>query len=221
MDYVVTECNLFHKKIDHIVNKNKISTLYLSYKDIDCFEEAELSLPKDRLSLCYLGSVNNIIDIECIKQIVTNLSKNQKVDLHIVGGGEKEAELILKARMAGANVINHGKVYDVEIKKQIFNKCHYGLNIMKNSVYVGLTMKSIDYLKAGLPIINNIVGDTWDFVETDCIGINTNVGEISASYREYDINSRKKVKNFYMEHFSEDVFNNNLSDIINIVIKED
>lgn len=177
----------------------------------------KLSLPDDRLSLCYLGSVNNIIDINCIKEIIKNASKIQKVELHIIGGGEREKELIYEAEKAGANVINHGKIYDDEYKKQIFSSCHYGLNIMKKSVYVGLTMKSIDYLKAGLPIINNIVGDTWDFVEQDKIGINTNNGENSISYSEYNINIREDVKNFYMKHFSEEVFNNNLSKIINKV----
>lgn len=214
MDYVVTECNLFHKKIDHIVNKNKISTLYLSYKDIDCFEEAELSLPKDRLSLCYLGSVNNIIDIECIKQIIVNLSKKQRVDLHIIGGGEKQDLLVAQAQNAGANVINHGKVYDDKLKKQIFDKCHFGLNIMKNTVYVGLTMKSIDYLKAGMPIINNIVGDTWDFVENSNIGINTVSGEIDTDMLNYEFEIRNEVKQFYMDNFSEKVFNENLEKII-------
>ncbi|SQG83206.1 capsular polysaccharide biosynthesis protein Cps4F [Streptococcus uberis] len=217
VDYIVTECNLFQEKIKDIVDSTKISTLYLSYKNINYLEKNKLSLPDDRLSLCYLGSVNNIIDINCIKEIIKNASKIQKVELHIIGGGEREKELIYEAEKAGANVINHGKIYDDEYKKQIFSSCHYGLNIMKKSVYVGLTMKSIDYLKAGLPIINNIVGDTWDFVEQDKIGINTNNGENSISYSEYNINIREDVKNFYMKHFSEEVFNNNLSKIINKV----
>ena len=36
---------------------------------------------------------------------------------------------------------------------------------MKQEVFVGLTMKSIDYFEAGLPIINNIHGDTWNIVK--------------------------------------------------------
>ncbi|VTT43212.1 glycosyltransferase [Streptococcus porcinus] len=214
MDYIVTECNLFQEKINHIVDSKKCSTLYLSYKDIDEIETIKGLLPADRLSLCYLGSVNNIIDIDCIKEIIKNTTKIQKVELHIIGGGEKEAELIFEAENAGAKVINHGKIYDDEYKKQIFNSCHYGLNIMKKSVYVGLTMKSIDYLKAGLPIINNIAGDTWEFVEQDGIGINTNNGEIDISFLDYDLNGKTNVKNFYMQHFSEETFNNNLTEII-------
>lgn len=51
-------------------------------------------------------------------------------------------------------------------------RCHYGLNIMKEDVRVGLTMKSVEYFAAGLPLINNIKGDTWDFVEMEEVGVN-------------------------------------------------
>lgn len=206
MDYIVTECDLFQEKLDTFVSKSNISTLYLSYKNVDNNSLNTSLLPTDKLSLCYLGSVNNIIDIECIENLITNLSKSQNVDLHIVGGGEKEEELIKKAQLAGANVIFHGKIYDNEAKYQIFNSCHYGLNIMKPTVFVGLTMKSIDYLKAGLPVINNIVGDTWDLVDNSDIGINTHNGKIDFHFSEYDISSKKQVQKFYMDHFSESVF---------------
>ena len=63
-------------------------------------------------------------------------------------------------KSAGAEVFYHGKVFDSKEKNRIFETCHYGLNIMKDSVFVGLTMKSMDYFE-GLPIINNIQGDTW------------------------------------------------------------
>ncbi|KYP20852.1 hypothetical protein [Streptococcus parauberis] len=218
MDFVVTECDYFQEKIKDFIPLEKRSTLYLSYGNIDNFDIKNNTLPNDKISLCYLGSVNNIIDIECIKNIIKNLSKNQQVILHIIGGGEKEEELVRIATIAGAEVINHGKVYDIAIKNKIFDSCHFGLNIMKKSVYVGLTMKSIDYLKAGLPLINNIVGDTWDFVEKYQIGENTVDGEINFHYMNYDYVVKEKVKRFYMEYFSEQVFFNNLEQILKRVI---
>ena len=44
--------------------------------------------------------------------------------------------------------------------------------MMKPGVCVGLTMKSIDYFCYGLPLINNIPGDTWQLVEEHGIGVN-------------------------------------------------
>jgi hypothetical protein len=43
---------------------------------------------------------------------------------------------------------------------------------MKDSVCVGLTMKSIDYFQHGLPIINNIPADTTEIVEKYGVGLN-------------------------------------------------
>ena len=33
-------------------------------------------------------------------------------------------------------------------------------------------MKSIDYFEAGLPILNNIQGDTWEIIEKENVGVN-------------------------------------------------
>lgn len=38
---------------------------------------------------------------------------------------------------------------------------------------VGLTMKSIDSFEAGLPLLNTIGGNTWDWVEERGAGFNT------------------------------------------------
>jgi hypothetical protein len=43
---------------------------------------------------------------------------------------------------------------------------------MKDTVNVGLTMKSIDYLQHGLPLINNIPEDTYILISKYNIGIN-------------------------------------------------
>ena len=75
------------------------------------------------------------------------------VTLHIIGDGESKQELIDAAKAGGATVEYHGKIHDPQDKQDIFDKCHFGLNIMK-SVCVGLTMKSIDGFLS--PIINNI-----------------------------------------------------------------
>lgn len=43
---------------------------------------------------------------------------------------------------------------------------------MKQAVQVGLTIKSIDYLAYGVPLINNLKGDTRKLIEKYKIGIN-------------------------------------------------
>jgi len=111
------------------------------------------------------------------------------------------------------NVCDHGAVYDDEKKQQIFDQCHFGLNIMKPTVCVGLTMKSLDYFRAQLPIINSIKGDTSTFVEEYQIGFN--------DYKDYTkvidkltkddyLVMRKSVEQLYKEHFTREAFFNQM-----------
>ena len=157
-DLVTTECSLYHKTLEKYCGKEKLCTLHPA-KELPQLEPA-VCLPEDSISLCYLGSINNIIDIPRIGQVIAAIGG--PVQLHIIGDGERRQELIDTAEAAGAEVTFHGKIYDAAEKQKIFDCCHFGLNIMKDSVCVGLTLKSMDYLAGGLPIINNIPGDTWE-----------------------------------------------------------
>lgn len=209
-DAVVTECKLYQPLLKDHCAAEKMHTLYLA-RDWNPLS-GQVELPEDRAALCYLGSINNIIDIACIAGIIRSLGK--PVDLHIVGDGEKRTELIAAATAAGANVIFHGKVYDREEKQKIMNRCHAGLNIMKKSVFVGLTMKSMDYFECGIPIINNIRGDTWQFVEEYGIGINmTEDGSITPAQLARLQENRVKVHEFGKARFDRAVFNETLDRI--------
>lgn len=210
-DAIVTECALYQKILQNKCDSNRMHTLYLAREIVQ--HRPTLELPPNCVSLCYLGSINNIIDISCIGQIIKKIDAS--VELHIIGDGERKQELIDTATAAGANVIFHGKIYDPNMKKQIFDKCHFGLNIMKNSVCVGLTMKSMDYFEYGLPIINNIKGDTWEFVENFDVGINYDskvqfdMEELMGIARE-----RENVRAFFEKNFSYDSFADGVSRII-------
>ena len=171
-DHVVTECDLFQEKLIQSIDKEKMTTMYLA-REIKPFSSVP-NPPDDKISLCYLGSINNIIDIQTIETIIKRIMIERPVVLHIIGDGENRNKFIEKIRNLGTEVVFHGKIYDTEEKQKIFDKCHCGLNIMKGSVFVGLTMKSIDYFESGLPIINDIKGDTWDLVEKYNLGINLN-----------------------------------------------
>ena len=178
-DIIVTECKLYQQKLKNVLQGMRTETLYLARPLVPY--EPHLSLPKDRINLCYLGSINNIIDIDVITRLIRVIKKQLPVELHIVGDGERKDELVLAAEKAGATVVFHGKVYNRAEKQKIFDSCHYGLNIMKESVCVGLTMKSMDYMEFGLPLINNIHGDTWGIIDEHHIGINvdTSIANLS------------------------------------------
>ncbi|WP_353315712.1 hypothetical protein, partial [Streptococcus uberis] len=94
-DYIVTECKLFQNYLPKKIDSSKISTLYLSYgNEIIERNFNMLNLSGQEISLCYLGSMNNIIDNNVIKNIILSLSKNYHVKFHIIGDGEKKSELL-------------------------------------------------------------------------------------------------------------------------------
>lgn len=82
------------------------------------------------------------------------------------------------------DLIDHGEVYDSTRKQEIFNRCRFGLNLMKSHIIVALSMKSIDYFQSGLPVINNLSGDTWDFIEMYNAGYNLDADHIEIVARK-------------------------------------
>lgn len=213
-DKIVTECNLYHEKLPKRINRAKVHTIYLA-REVKKYNP-QLNIPEDKIALCYLGSINNIIDISTISQIVEEVSSIKPVLVHIVGDGERRDELIEACEKAGADVIYHGKVYDANEKQKIFDSCHYGLNIMKNSVYVGLTMKSMDYFEYGLPIINNIHGDTWDLIEKYEMGKNHS-RRIDWDYKP---EQRDNARKFFVQKLSIQNFYHEVKSVVSEVIGE-
>lgn len=170
-DFVFTECELFRQKLQPYLKGTQSEILYLCRTDTTT--DAPRTLPEqDAMHLCYLGNINNIIDIPMISALIGQIQKLRPVVLHIIGDGESREVFIDAVRAVGAQVEFHGKIYDADEKQAIFDICSFGLNIMKPSVCVGLTMKSVDYFASGLPILNSIPGDTWFFVENEAIGFN-------------------------------------------------
>ncbi|MBR4393083.1 MAG: glycosyltransferase [Oscillospiraceae bacterium] len=211
-DLVVAECDLFRVPLEKTVPAEKISTLYFG-RDLPEIQTG-LMPPEDRIALCYLGSINNIVDIDRIAWIIENLPL--PVKLHIIGGGEREEELVRAAACAGAEVVRHGNVYDPLEKQKIFDSCHFGLNTLKDTVFIGVTMKSVDYFAGGLPILNTLHGDTEEFVERYGIGINVRSAEdLKPEALRKAAENRPAVRRFYEQYFSEEVFSKSMHDIIN------
>ena len=71
-DAVVSECDLY-KKILEKEYKGNINTIHWC-RDSRAIH-SELDLPSDELSLCYIGSINNIIDIDKICDIIKSSNK--------------------------------------------------------------------------------------------------------------------------------------------------
>lgn len=224
-DYVITECNLYQEVLKKALRGLRAETVYLAKRDEKVVSNPNLDGAE--FHLCYLGSINNIIDIRKIKKIIKLINEIKPTTLHLIGDGESRDLLVNEIHSVGARVEYYGKIYDQYKKTQIFNKCQFGLNIMKESVCVGLTMKSIDYFQAGLPILNNIQADTNHLVNEYKIGININDKNIVDTINEIAnldsiklIEMRKNARKVFEEKFSTKAFNDKFNDIIKELYNE-
>lgn len=219
-DINITACKL-HEEILRKQNVQKLHTLHL-LKD----RSVKLDyIPKHydllEIKLCYLGTVNNIIDIEMICSIIKEIKKNKSVNLSFIGTGESKALFLSRVKDVGATVTDYGVVYNDSEKEKILLSCHFGLNIMKPQVCVGVTLKSLEYFSCGLPVLNTIPCDTADFVTKYNAGFNVdnNVESIGEMIKNLDSESLYQMKRntlrMFDEHFSVEHFRTEFNSLIN------
>lgn len=219
-DQIIAECDLFKEQLRKYTGLKNINTLYFC-KEPHYIEQIYNENDFKIIEFCYLGSINNIINYDIIAQLVSEVAKKRKVRVHIIGDGEKRDEMINSIEKSGGEVFFHGTVFDDKKKESIFSKCHYALNVMKNDVYVGMTMKSLDYFSFGIPMINNIGADIGHMIQKYEIGFNidtVNCSEIAdrilcMNADEY-AKMRKNVCDIHEKFFSINSFDNSMKMII-------
>lgn len=213
-DFITTECELFRRLLK--LDSGKSATVYLCADPLN-IPKTPVRLREDRIELCYLGSINNVVSIADICAFIAKLTAQKPVVLHIVGMGERQQEFIDSAKAAGAEVVFHGAVYDDAKKQEIMSQCHFGLNVMKASVCVGLTMKSVEYFRHGLPIINNIPADTAEIVAQKGVGLQLDDGcadKLLAMQPEEMLRMRENVSETFSTMFERSVIDRQYAEIL-------
>lgn len=213
-DALVTECDFYQEILSKEYDKD-ITTIHWARDDEAI--DSKATLPSDKLVLCYIGSINNLVSASKITNIINTCT--MPVVLHIIGEGENRNNFVNMNRRV-CEVIYHGAIREKRAKDEIFSMCHAGLNIYKNNLYIGLTVKSIDYFQHGLPIINNIKGDTWSLIEKNNVGFN--IDDDSILNGEDVIKMRKnnkKIIDLYNNTFTKKVFIDKCLQVIDGVIK--
>lgn len=167
-DYVITQCDLYKNHFN--IDVEKSSTVYFCKSDVSV--NLKRSRSSNEIVLAYLGSINYLIDIPQIKSMVRTLTGKYRVVVHVVGAGHKLELFLRELGKSGAEVVYHGELYDPNRLAELFSECDFGINIYKTITCIGMTLKSIDYFCCGLPILNNISGDTERLVEQYHAGIN-------------------------------------------------
>lgn len=208
-DNIFFECKYF---LDYLKVQNNLcncDVLYLKKDNkLDYLENLKIS---NTIDLLYLGSINNLLDIDFMLNILQVLKSKYDICLHIIGNGEKLDRFTDLLKKDSIKFIKHGMIFDEKEKLDIISNCHFALNIMKKSVFVGLTMKSLDYFYYGIPIINNIRGDSMDIIEKYNCGFNVDENSYKKIIKlinnltddSYSL-MRENARKVYLEIFSSD-----------------
>ena len=102
------------------------------------------------------------------------------------------------------------------------SRCRFGLNIMKSSVCVGFTMKSLDYFCHGMPIINNIPADTEELVNIEAVGIQLDdscADRLVAMSTEECLKMRENVTRVFDAKFKKEVVTKQQGELFKSIIK--
>lgn len=221
-DLIVTECNLYKAILG--LGAEEAVTLY--WPKNEKANRSDFQADPEYIHMAYLGSINNIIDINAIVEILEEVNKQKRVKFHVIGSGEKEETFLQILEQKKIETKYYGSIYDESQKREILSRCSFGFNMMKSGICVGLTMKSIDYFCYGLPLINNIPGDTWEIVEKYGIGVNCSSNNYTECAKQIlkgsDIILQKKnrIYHLYNEYFTVESMEKKLEHHILPLLKE-
>lgn len=188
-DKIYTECNYYQEILGKEGYHMPMETKYLCQDDVDL--EIETHWSEEQIDICYVGSINNIIDIPLMVEFLSKLNQKRKVYFHLIGQGESKERIKRELAKKDVSVIDYGSIYDKRELQKIFNKCSFGINFLVPDVAIGITMKSVTYLRGGMPLLNTVCGDTKKMVEKNGIGINITTDKIEQNI-ETILNLRKE-----------------------------
>lgn len=216
-DLIMSECDLFADILKDYLPSEKTETFWLcrpqKVKEI-------LPVSSEVITFAYLGSINNVVDVDSIVSVLSEVKKRSAMNFHIIGDGEQRERMLKLLDENNIPYEYHGLVFDEEEKKKIFAQCHYGFNMMRDTTCIGLTMKSLDYLAYDLPLINNVPADTWNLVEKKKIGFNVKdfaqaAEEILHTDETTYESMRKNVIDVFSSFFDDSVFKTKMHSALN------
>ncbi len=214
-DKVYLECEYYTRLLKGVADPEKTEVLHLTREDLGL---TEITPAEDHMEFGYIGSINNIFDVENIVRFLSAVDAKKKVVFHIVGDGERREELIEALEIVGIEYVYHGIIYDKDELKRIFAHTSFAINMYIKNVEIGITMKSIDYLQLSLPIINMNIKDMAYYLRKYTAGFTVNEKNLEyAAEKIADIKPEKwqtlhnNSRTLFTEVFAEDKFREKLN----------
>lgn len=209
-DYRLCSCSLF---------QNNFMASKVVYDALDeNYVLSNVELKSDELEFCLLEYEN--VDFSLLMDFLRLCVSKKPCTLHLLGSSLLKEQLIQNVLSIGVNVVDHKVVKDLVLRQEIFDQCHYGLNIIKEDVY-GILSSSLEYMVGSLPIINSSVGDLSEFCRTWKVGLNLNIksryalaNEVCSGGIDKNILFRTNMKSLFSTYFTRDCFYRSLDKIL-------
>ncbi len=182
-DNIFTGSIDYAKYVGQYTKKTKPVPIYLG-TDRERFKLAvaqstvKIDKPEGQIWICYGGVLENSYDFEtvlhCFKRLTDEGFNNLK--LIFIGDGQQrkmisdyKEKFNLPIQITGylkyADYLNYLSHSDV------------ALNSFKKGTRVAYSYKFNDYISAGIPVLNNLIGETSDLIEKHEIGLNFNYSD--------------------------------------------
>lgn len=176
-DVFVSECKYYLTRLN-LKENNKIKILPLCKGDVK--DIVIPKLPTEEIRIVYLGALTGNYDFESLINLMVALKERlqKKARLFIIGDGPNREWLLRELGNSGIAVEYLGRTYDDDVKKRVFEQCHFGFNGFKENASIALSYKSMEYMSNGVALINSCKEDTWELVQNENIGINYSYGKI-------------------------------------------
>lgn len=164
-DSVISLSTTFLKEVNKTKNKKQILLGSKSrFKSIDIKHNSEFDL-----RIVYIGNIGLLYDFDTLLDAIINSKLN--IHVNIVGDGDKRHSVIERLEKENISYTYYGIIYDDNKLDNIILESDFGFNGFLNTT-ASFSYKAISYFKYGLPIINSMKGDLWNYVEEHEVGYN-------------------------------------------------
>jgi glycosyltransferase involved in cell wall biosynthesis len=175
--------------------------------------------PLSVLRILYVGNIGRLYDFDTLISAI--VESDLKVKFEIVGDGDNAKKLKKRLLKNRIDFAFHGIIYDEKHLAKIVNNIDFGFNGFVSTT-ASLSYKSVMYMSFGLPIINSMKGDLWNFVEDNDLGFNYVAGDVASlkdclqkafSMKNQSLNFT--VTDFFRENFEMEVVTKQVLEVFN------
>jgi hypothetical protein len=173
------------------------------------------SPPDSKVAILYLGNVGTLYDFESLLYVFEKYP--DKFTFELIGSGDRLDWLKANLERIGVDYKFHGLVYEESSIAKIVRRCHVGFNGYRNT-NASFSYKALSYFSYGLPVINSMRGDLFNYVAKYGLGLNYTQGcklslEKAILNHNFSFSNTSNVCVFFEEYLNESIIQSKIIDL--------